>query len=468
MTRTAAPRISVAAPAADGVAAPTVAADAAYTRLQAVLHGEPRRGYRLALAALRRTPVRHIADRALMARAAGAALYLLSDYAASEKMLRQAERLAQRAGNARLEARCCSGLGVLNIRRGAFDKAMAYFQRMLALMERAQDREGVAAALHEIACLYADLGATEISLTYCRRALRHEDVLAPWLHTSLLNCQATGLAALGEFDPAAAVYREALRNARQRSDWAQVAMLLGNLGRSLSLQGRHAEARATFAEALRVHRGKPFSGLRAELLAHRADDLRAEDVARARRLVREALRLATQVGDANVEREALAVAARVERAGGDSARAWAYFERFHELDTQFKQQQLRFLGRLQAAASASVAEGSDADRRAAALARANRRLQRRLADLEVQRTAAQAAAAAPSAKGQLSTVQALTRREREILALLARGLSNVSIATQLSLSRYTVRHHVSAILRKLDVTRRTEAAVLATREHLVG
>jgi DNA-binding NarL/FixJ family response regulator len=61
----------------------------------------------------------------------------------------------------------------------------------------------------------------------------------------------------------------------------------------------------------------------------------------------------------------------------------------------------------------------------------------------------------------------LTGREREVLALIARGMPNKAIALQLSLSEKTVKAHVSAILRKLDVTDRTQAALKAVREHLV-
>ena len=61
----------------------------------------------------------------------------------------------------------------------------------------------------------------------------------------------------------------------------------------------------------------------------------------------------------------------------------------------------------------------------------------------------------------------LTARERDVLTLVARGMANKAIAQQLSLSEKTVKAHVSAILRKLDVTDRTQAALRAVREHLV-
>jgi len=60
----------------------------------------------------------------------------------------------------------------------------------------------------------------------------------------------------------------------------------------------------------------------------------------------------------------------------------------------------------------------------------------------------------------------LTGRELEVLRLIARGLQNKQIAAQLHVSEKTVKTHVSAILRKLDVTDRTQAAMYAVRERL--
>jgi DNA-binding NarL/FixJ family response regulator len=61
----------------------------------------------------------------------------------------------------------------------------------------------------------------------------------------------------------------------------------------------------------------------------------------------------------------------------------------------------------------------------------------------------------------LTRVTALSDRERDILALVGQGLSNVAIAERLFLSVPTVKEHVSAILLKLGADNRVQAAVIA-------
>ena len=57
----------------------------------------------------------------------------------------------------------------------------------------------------------------------------------------------------------------------------------------------------------------------------------------------------------------------------------------------------------------------------------------------------------------------MTSREREVLGLVAEGLTNKAIARQLAVSPATVKAHVERIIAKLGVTDRTQAAVLVAR-----
>ncbi|QDZ15276.1 response regulator [Humibacter ginsenosidimutans] len=66
-----------------------------------------------------------------------------------------------------------------------------------------------------------------------------------------------------------------------------------------------------------------------------------------------------------------------------------------------------------------------------------------------------------------SLLTALTARERDVLALLAQGLSNAEIGAKLFLSAATIKDHVSAILLKFGVTSRVQAALIAERGGLL-
>ncbi|HYY33279.1 MAG TPA: response regulator transcription factor [Gaiellaceae bacterium] len=73
-----------------------------------------------------------------------------------------------------------------------------------------------------------------------------------------------------------------------------------------------------------------------------------------------------------------------------------------------------------------------------------------------------------AADGEVDEDVALTRREREILALVAEGHSNRDLARMLWVTEQTVKFHLSNIYRKLDVANRTEASRWAHRHGLVG
>ena len=70
--------------------------------------------------------------------------------------------------------------------------------------------------------------------------------------------------------------------------------------------------------------------------------------------------------------------------------------------------------------------------------------------------------------GRRGAVDELTPRELEVLCLIARGRSNKRIALELGVAEKTVKTHVSHVLAKLGLSDRTQAALYAVREGLLG
>lgn len=64
-------------------------------------------------------------------------------------------------------------------------------------------------------------------------------------------------------------------------------------------------------------------------------------------------------------------------------------------------------------------------------------------------------------------IEKLTKREMQVLKLLAYGMYNKEVAEKLDISERTVKNHVSNIFKKIEVTDRTQAAVFAIRNNLI-
>ena len=79
-----------------------------------------------------------------------------------------------------------------------------------------------------------------------------------------------------------------------------------------------------------------------------------------------------------------------------------------------------------------------------------------------------AARAVLSARAAVSPVDALSQREREVLAMVAEGLPNKLIARRLEISEKTVKAHLTSVFRQIGVTDRTQAALWAQRNGIGG
>lgn len=67
-----------------------------------------------------------------------------------------------------------------------------------------------------------------------------------------------------------------------------------------------------------------------------------------------------------------------------------------------------------------------------------------------------------------SKINLLTKREKEVLAYVADGLSNKEIAMNLNITERTVKNHLFSIYRKIDVSDRTQAAIYVIKNGLLS
>jgi predicted ATPase/DNA-binding CsgD family transcriptional regulator len=305
-----------------------------------------------------------------------------------------------------------------------------------------------------------------------------------------------------EFARAAPLFEEALATYREHGDIGSVARTLLHLGETMLGQGDRERARSYLEEALAAARAAGEHGYECVLLKTLGYIARLEgDYPRATRLLEEALTIGREIGFAFGAAEALAYLGETARDRGEDARAAELLTQgltaFRELGDRVGVGlcliglasvaggigQVTPAARLFGAAEAihdavghRPTPGEDPRReRVAAALRARldepavaaawaegRALSLDQAGSEVLALAAIVATAA-AAESRLAAF-GLTPKEREVLNLLAEGLSNPEIADRLFVGRRTITTHVEHIFAKLDVRTRTEAAIVA-REH---
>lgn len=128
----------------------------------------------------------------------------------------------------------------------------------------------------------------------------------------------------------------------------------------------------------------------------------------------------------------------------------------------------RVVAAIEAGASGFLLKDADADDLAAAIrsaAAGEVHLDPAVAGI-VARRMRTGSGAAPGGSGADAGMASLTSRERDVLAGVARGLSNRAIADELGITERTARTHVSNILAKLGLASRTQAALLAVQQGL--
>ena len=271
----------------------------------------------------------------------------------------------------------------------------------------------------------------------------------------------TGVALMDD-DTAAAVvrYRESLALSERIGDDIGVATASNDLGEIAREQGSLDEAQALYGRALELWRamGDATGVARgAHNLAQAARD--AGDLPRAADLLRESLAATAEMGDRNQRASTLAAVVTVAT-GREPGIAAATLYGAAEAALESAGIVLDPIDAAPFAQADALLKATVGEQRALEARARGRELDREQIDRLLERVLAGEEGVAPAGS-------VLTRREREVVRLLARGLTNAEIAERLVLSEHTVHRHVANILLKLGARSRAAAAVAAAERGLL-
>jgi predicted ATPase/DNA-binding CsgD family transcriptional regulator len=339
------------------------------------------------------------------------------------------------AGTSHWRARTLLWAGNVGWQHGKFDAITALVEESLPLLEESGDRWGVAVALNH-------LGVTaglRRDMERCAALLEESLALFRQLHDRwgiAMPLQNLGMVALArrDLEEARTLFEEAARFKRETGDLMEIAHHLGGLADVALLQDKPVEARTFLLEALDTAWNLRALGMIPGLLPRLAEVAAVtHDPERAARLygAAEALREATGIAmrPYHAPRHESSIAEIGARLGEQAfARAWA------EGRTMPLEEVIAY----------AMREGNDGSQV--------------LSDALTKEPPSQPARALPAG---------LTRREVEVLRLLARGRSSHEIAEELVLSVHTVTRHISNIYGKIDAHGRADATAFAIHHGLV-
>jgi predicted ATPase/DNA-binding CsgD family transcriptional regulator len=320
--------------------------------------------------------------------------------------------------------------GWIELFRGDYQRAITLLEEGLALFRELGDKRGVAASLVNLGFATLHLGDEEraAALRQEVEALQREPLdrfTLAWLTTFL----ALATSYEGDYERSAALARESLAIYRELGDKRGMSLCHTDLGFIELIRGDHESAAGLLEESLSVLRGSGDKFC----LAYGIFGLAAVAAAR-----EEPVCAARLWGAAEALREEIGVVSLTQ---------W-------ELDAY------NYEGRVSAARSMLGDEGAWE----AAFAQGRAMSVEEAVGYALSREGVPAAAERPPADRR--TDDPLTRREEEVAALVARGLTNRQIASELHLSERTVENHVSNILRKLRFASRAQVAAWATGQRL--
>ncbi len=332
-----------------------------------------------------------------------------------------------------LRPRLFNALGVLAHRAARFDRAARYLAEALRLWTAAGDRVGMAQALFDMGWMYFD----QVRLEPAKQSARESLALAESVGNKRLIASALMLSAVIDTNLDAAEnaipdIERSLAIWRELGDLDYLATTLALLAVAYQQTGDHERAKPLLAESVRIHtRLGSFGNLISTLVGLMWVAVGASDDVEAAR---------------DTARVFGVMEAWEETTSGASSPWWE-----SEIGRAFRDRVAKRLGQEELARA--VAEGK-------ALTTAGF-----LALVDRITAPAPTPASASPAPGN-APHDALTPREREVLRLVALGLTNAEVARELTITSRTVNAHLTAIYAKLGLPGRSAAIRYAMERHL--
>jgi predicted ATPase/DNA-binding SARP family transcriptional activator/DNA-binding CsgD family transcriptional regulator len=358
-------------------------------------------------------------------------------------------------------AKALAGAGWLAEAPGDYEWARAAHEESLGIYRRLGDEKGIASSLANLGRVALFQGDQERASELLEESLAVlRESRNEWDLSRVLT--SIGIIALrrGDHDRAVSSFEEALSLHRNAGDVRGVAVSLNNLGFAMLFCGDNKRAMTLFEEALaRDRENRDVEGIATSLVNLGLAALSRGMIGRAAKLLEESLTVLQEVQNKHATVECLEAMAAVAGAQGQirrAARLLGVTQAVREnIGAPLPPNERALLepylanaraGLEEAAWEAACAEGRDMGFEEA---------------VEYALLAEEPAPSALPPPDQPSVgrqVGALTRREKEVATLVARGLTNRQIASELVLSERTVDHHVSNILKKLKLSSRARVA----------
>ena len=369
-------------------------------------------------------------------------------------------------------AQALLGAGTLAWRQGDFAAARVHLDESVLLWRDTANRRGQAEALHVLGHVEFDQQDYAAAQVLFEQSLAAYQLAADTLGSLPLMAD-LGLVAYhrGDYAEAGVVFEKSLTEFRRHGLKDRVAGALNVVGDLARLAGDQDRAAALYEESLelwRELRGTP--GIASALHKLGQVKLSIGDLAAARSYFVQSLALQRDLGNAQGIAECLAGLAGTAAAAGRPDRAVQIFAGsaaiLEEIGVPLAPADQAAMERDMAAVRRRLGgQGWDAGWAAGQALSSDQAVELALADLALAGDAG-SARVRPTARPEPGP--ALSRREREVTALIARGLSNREISETLVITEKTVGSHVEHIMTKLGLRSRTRIAVWAVEHGMAG